>query len=334
MDLGGIVHRLCVPDAQGRLANVVLGFEHLADYATRNPHFGVVVGRFANRIAHGRFELDGQIHQLDLNDHGHSLHGGGQGFGKRLWRAEVEDGGPGVGAVLALHLTSEDGDQGYPGALQVCVRYSLPDAHTWAVGYEARSTRPTVLNLSQHSYFNLAGEGAVLGHELHMPASRFDAVDAGLIPTGPVAVAGTAFDFRQAKSIGCDLGEAHPQLAVAGGYDHNWWLDNPTPPGGTEPALAAELHDPASGRVMRLFSTEPGLQFYSGNFLDGSLPAPGGGFHQRGAGVCLEPQHFPDAPNRVGQAGVACPVLRPGGVWRSRSVYRFGVGLAKGQRGG
>jgi aldose 1-epimerase len=328
LDLGGIVSALWVPDAAGRLANVVLGFEHLQDYATRNPHFGVLVGRCGNRIAHGRFTLDGQTHQLDCNDGPHSLHGGRGGFGQRLWRAEVEDGGPALGAVLALHLRSEDGDQGYPGALDVCVRYSLPDAHTWAVDYQARSDRATLVNLTQHSYFNLAGRGTVHGHRLTLPASTFDAVAPGLIPQGRCPVDDTPFDFRQPVAVGARLPQAHPQLAVAGGYDHHWWLDRPVPLGSDTLALTAHLHCPDSGRDLQLFTDQPGLQFYSGNFLDGSLPAPGGGGHRRGAGLCLEPQHAPNAINRGGEAGVVAPVLRPGVVWRSRSCYVFGRPLA------
>ncbi len=325
LDLGGIVTQLWVPNAQGQLANVVLGFEDLHDYATRNPHFGVLVGRCGNRIAQGRFMLDGQTHQLDRNDGPHSLHGGRGGFGQRLWRAELEDGGPALGAVLALHLRSEDGDQGYPGALDVCVRYSLPDAHTWAVDYEARCDRATLVNLTQHSYFNLAGRGTVHGHRLTLPAGRFDAVAPGLIPEATVPVAGTPFDFRQPVAVGARLHQAHPQLAVAGGYDHHYWLDQPQPLGSDTLALTARLECPDTGRSLQLYTDQPGLQFYSGNFLDGSLPAPGGGHHMRGAGLCLEPQYGPNAINRGAEPGVAAPVLRPGAVWRSRSRWVFGA---------
>ncbi len=325
LTLGGIVTQLMLPDRHDVLANVVLGFEDLNDYATRNPYFGALIGRYANRIAGGRLVVDGVAHHLNRNEGENTLHGGQDGLGKRLWRAEVENGGPERGQVLALHLVSPDGDQGFPGELAVCVRYSLPDAKSWEVHYEARSSQPTLVNLTQHSYFNLSGQGFALGHVLTMPARQIDAVGPGLIPTGALAVAGTPFDFRQPQAIGARLADAHPQLALGGGYDHNWRLDEPTPEGSLTPRLAAQLHCPATGRTMRLLSTAPGLQFYSGNFLDGSLPAPGGGFHQRGSGVCLEPQYFPDAPNRLAEPGVISPVLRPGETWQSVSRYEFGV---------
>lgn len=314
---GGIVTELWVPDREGRCANVVLGFEQLADYATRNPHFGTLTGRLCNRVAGGRFTLDGREVQLRCNDGPNSLHGGHRGFGARLWLAEVQHGGADLGELLCLRLISPDGEEGYPGKVHVEVRYSLPDAHTWAVDYTATTDAPTLLGLTQHAYFNLAGGGSALGHQLRIDASRFDAVDATLIPQQVCAVADTPFDLRRPVTVAERLAQPHPQLALAGGFDHHFHLDRPDP---LHPVPAAWLADPASGRTMTLLTTAPGLQFYSGNFLDGSLPAPGGGRHARGNGLCLEPQHAPDAIHRP---DMLQPVLRPGQVWRSRSLYRF-----------
>jgi aldose 1-epimerase len=314
---GGIVTELWVPDAAGRRANVVLGFEDLCDYATRNPHFGTITGRLCNRVANGRFMLDGREVRLSRNEGAHSLHGGHRGFGARIWQASVEEGEG--GAVLCLALTSPDGEEGYPGTVRVEVRYSLPDEHTWAVDYAATTDAPTVLGLTQHAYFNLAGGGRALDHEIAVAASRFDAIDEAFIPESVCAVDGTPLDLRRPAVIGERMARAHGQLARAGGFDHHFHLDAPD---ASTPVAAAWLRDPASGRTMTLLTTEPGLQFYSGNFLDGTLPAPGGGFHQRGSGLCLEPQHAPNAANRPDQQPV---VLRPGQQWRSRSLYRFGT---------
>jgi aldose 1-epimerase len=226
-----------------------------------------------------------------------------------------------VGATLCLRYTSADGEEGYPGTLLAEVRYSLPDEHTWAVDYSATADAPTVVGLTQHAYFNLAGGGSALDHWLRLDAGRFDAVDATLIPLQLRPVDGTAFDLRRPARIADRLADGarsgELQLVLAGGFDHHWHLDRPDP---LHPVPAAWLADPASGRTMTLHTTEPGLQFYSGNFLDGSLPAPGGGCHGRGSGLCLEPQH---APNAVNRPELAQPVLRPGQVWRSRSLYRF-----------
>lgn len=323
--LGGIVTELWVPDQAGHSANVVLGFDDLHDYATRNPHFGALTGRLCNRVAGGRFMLDGRTVQLSCNDGPNSLHGGTTGFGARLWQAEVVQGAGDLGEVLCLRCTSPDGEEGYPGTLLAEVRYSLPDERTWAVDYRASTDAPTAVGLTQHSYFNLAGGGSALGHRLRIDASRFDAVDASLIPQRVCTVAGTAFDLRRPERIaerlaaGAAMGDV--QLVLAGGFDHHWHLDQPDP---LHPAPAAWLADPVSGRTMTLFTTAPGLQFYSGNFLDGSLPAPGGGRHERGNGLCLEPQH---APNAVNRPDMVQPVLRPGQVWQSRTLYRFEAGL-------
>ena len=327
LTLGGIVNSLQVPDRHGARANVVLGFDNLADYVERNPHFGVIVGRYANRIALGELEVDGERHALTRNDGTNCLHGGGQGFGARLWEIEsvhAHDAALG-GPALTLRYASADGEEGFPGRVDARVTYSLRlDANTWQVDYEATTDRATVVNLSHHDYFNLAGQGSAMDHVLTLHASRYHPVDARLIPTGVDSVAGTPLDFRAPTAIRPRLDDPHPQLRLAGGYDHHWLLDaleTDNAPG-TPPRLAAQVLDPASGRTLALSTTEPGLQFYSGNFLDGTLRGPGGAIYERGAALCLEPQHSPDSPHH---ADWPTTVLRPGAVYRSRSVYEFGV---------
>ena len=323
LTFGGIVNALYAPDRDGRLANVVLGFDTLADYVELNkPHFGEIVGRVCNRIAGASFELDGQTFALPRNDGTNCLHGG-RGFGARLWEidtARIHDetlGGPAV----TLRSVSADGEEGFPGRLDVRVTYSLRPGGVWQVDYEARTDRPTHVNLTHHAYFNLdgAGAGPALDHVLTVPASRRHDSDAALIPTGDADVAGTPFDFRQPTRIGARIQDAHLQLALAGGYDHHYLLDEPA---GDRPRLAARLEAPASGRTLELLTTEPGVQFYSGNFLDGTLHGHGGAAIERNAAVCLEPQHSPDSPHHPEWPTT---VLRPGEVFRSCSVYRFGV---------
>ena len=314
---GGIVTELRVPDAQGVAANVVLGFDNLADYALRNPHFGIIVGRYANRIAGGRFMLDGQAHHVTRNDGPNCLHGGVHGFGRQLWAAEID------GADLLLRYCGADGEEGFPGRMDVTVRYSLGADQSWRVDYEARCDRPSIVNLSHHDYFNLAGSGSALAQRLSLAASRYTEVDAHLIPTAIAPVADTPFDFRQAQPIQARLFEAHPQLVLGTGYDHNWLLDAPFD-GQLHPA--ARLEDPLSGRVMTVTTTEPAIQFYSGNFLDGSLRGSGGALYQRGDGLCLETQHNPDSPNHPADVDWPSAVLRPGEVYRSSTVHRFTSG--------
>ena len=302
--LGGIVTALRVPDRRGSVANVVLGLPFPEDYASPHPHLGAIVGRYANRIARGRFAIDGTTFQLPLNNGVHTLHGGPQGFGKRLW--DVTQTSP---SALDLHLVSEDGDQGFPGRMDVRVRYALTPDNEWRVDYEARCDRTTVVNLSQHAYFNLAGTGDILGHRLRIAAQRYCTVDAGLIPQEIASVEDTPFDFREPAAIGERIHAPHPQLQRAGGYDHNWVLEG----AGLRPV--ATLEDPGSGRTMEVATTEPGLQFYSGNFLDGTV----GDLAYR-SGLCLETQHFPDSPNRP---DFPSTLLRPGETFRSTAVYRF-----------
>ncbi len=322
--LGGIVTMLWAPDRDGVAANVVRGFDNLADYEQRNPHFGVIVGRYANRIALGELVIDGQAHALSRNDGTHCLHGGTQGFGKRLWEivsAREHDAALG-GPAVTLRYVSADGEEGFPGRVEARVTYSLGADATWRVDYEATTDRATVVNLSHHDYFNLAGRGSALDHVLTLPASRFNPVDAALIPTGIAEVEGTPFDFRAPMRIRARLGDAHAQLALAGGYDHNWILDATA---NGAPRLAARLEDPSSGRALELHSTEPALQFYSGNFLDGTLVGHAAETYWRGDAVCLEPQHCPDSPHH---ADWPSTLLRPGEVYRSSSVYRFTTGTA------
>lgn len=302
--LGGIVTSLQVPDRRGRSGNVVLALPTPEDYAKPHPYFGAIVGRYANRIAGGRFLLDGVEVRLPLNDGPNTLHGGPAGFGARTWDLERVS-----SSALELRLTSEDGDQGFPGRLALRVRYELTPANEWRMAYEAQCDRPTVLNPSQHAYFNLAGGGSILDHRLTIPAARYCAVDTTLIPQDVAAVAGTPFDFREPTTIGARIDEPHPQLQRARGYDHNWVLD------GEGLRLAALLEEPTSGRAMEVRTTEPGLQFYSGNFLDGSA-----GGHAFRSGLCLETQHFPDSPNRP---DFPSTVLRPGETFRSTTLYRF-----------
>ena len=319
--LGGIVTRLWVPDRAGRLANVVLGFDALQDYVDRSPHFGTIVGRYANRIAGASLPLDGQIHTLSRNDGPNCLHGGARGFGTRLWEAvhagPTDDGG----LALQMHYTSADGEEGFPGELRVQVRYTLGADQSWRIDYEAQTDGPTVVNLTHHAYFNLAGGGTALAHRLTIHGSRYTQVDADLVPVGLADVAQTPFDFRQPTLIDLRVRDPDPQLLRARGYDHCWWLDDSL---ADAQALrrAARLEDPASGRWMEVSTREPTLQFYSGNFLDGTLAGAGGRLIRQGDGVCLETQHAPDSPH---QPGWPSTVLRPGHSYHSATVHRFGA---------
>lgn len=318
IDYGGIVRAVHCRDRDGRDGNVVLGFANLADYLERNPNFGTLVGRFANRIASGRFTLDGTAHQLSVNDGRNSLHGGGDGFGKRCWDVEPLPVGADGSVALALALTSEDGDQGYPGRLRAEVRYTLTPDDAWRIDYRATCDRPTVVNLTNHSYFNLACGGSVLGHVLTLHASRFTEVDAALIPTRVADVGGTPFDFRTPRAVGERIRDGAEQLLRARGYDHNWILDGEAAPGALRPA--ARLVDPASGRVLEIETTEPGVQCYAGNQLDGRLVGSEGRAFRQSDGLCLETQHFPDSPNRP---DFPSTVLRPGETFTSVTVHRF-----------
>ncbi|MFC7884146.1 aldose epimerase family protein [Streptomyces sp. NPDC057376] len=320
LSYGGVVQSLEIPDRRGRYENVSLGFDNLDDYVASSPYFGALIGRYGNRIGQGRFTLDGTAYQLSVNDGEQSLHGGAQGFDKRVWDVEPFREGSDVG--LVLHYTSVDGEMGYPGTLRAKVTYTLTRRGEWRVDYEATTDKATVVNLTSHVYWNLAGEGSgtIEDHELSIAASRYTPTDAGLIPTGELAkVSGTPFDFRRAKPIGRDLRDAHPQLVTAKGFDHNWVLDK----GVTDrPEHIATLRESASGRTLRIATDQPGLQFYSGNFLDGTLTGTGGSLYRQGDALCLETQHFPDSPN---QPAFPSTVLRPGQTYRTTTVHSFGA---------
>ncbi|MGW5736018.1 MULTISPECIES: aldose epimerase family protein [Streptomyces] len=318
LSYGGIVQSLELPDRHGRYTNVSLGYDSLDAYVTGTTFFGALIGRYGNRIAKGRFTLDGTTHQLSVNDGENSLHGGAKGFDKRVWDVEPFAGAAGVG--LVLRYVSVDGEMGYPGTLRVKVTYTLTARGDWRIDYAATTDKATVVNLTNHTYYNLAGEGSgdILGHELALDAARFTPTDAGLIPTGQLAkVAGTPFDFRRAKAVGRDIRDAHEQLVTAKGFDHNWVLDKGIT---RHPEHFATLRDPASGRTLKIATTEPGVQFYSGNFLDGTLTGPAGRTYRQSDGLCLETQHFPDSPNRP---AFPSTVLRPGETYRSSTVHGF-----------
>jgi len=312
---GGVVSSLEVPDRTGRMGNVVLGLPTLADYVRRSPYFGAIVGRYANRITRGRFTLDGVEYHLACNDGPNALHGGVRGFDKRVWDIVDAD-----AKRLELAYTSVAGEEGYPGTLHVHVAYELDEDRTLRIAYQAETSAPTVLNLTNHTYWNLAGEGSgtTLDHELQIEADSFTPVDATQIPTGEVRpVAGTPFDFRTPTPIGARIRANDPPLLAGRGYDHNWVLGR-----GIAPAtrLAARVYDPRSGRVLELSTDQPGLQFYSGNFLDGTLVGPGGYSYRQGDALVLETQHFPDSPN---QPAFPSTVLRPGQTFRSTTLLRF-----------
>ena len=314
---GGIITSVTVPDRSGRMADVVLGFDTLEPYFKNDPFFGAIIGRYGNRIGKGTFTLDGQTYTLAKNNGPNHLHGGAQGFDKVLWNAEPVAGQN----AIAFTRTSPDGEEGYPGALTVRVTYTLTDRNELIVEYHATTDKATPVNLTQHSYFNLAGHasGDILRHELMLNADRYTPVDATLIPTGELApVEGTPFDFRKPTPIGARIDDAHPQIKHGPGYDHNWVLNGTA----GQMRLAARVVEPASGRTLEVATTEPGIQFYSGNFLDGSLTGKGGVKYARRTGFCLETQHFPDSPN---QPAFPSTILRPGQEYRTRTVFTFGV---------
>ncbi len=316
---GGIIQSLVVPDADGRPADVVLGFDALRDYERSSQYFGAIIGRYANRISHARFTLDGRTHQLTANEGEHHLHGGTRGFDKEVWEAEafrVVD-----GAGVSFSRLSLAGESGYPGDLAVKVAYTLNPVNELTIDFSATTTAPTIINMTQHTYFDLSGGAvpAIDDHLLTIRADHFTAVDRDLIPTGDInPVLGTPFDFRTAHPIGARLDKTDSQLRHALGYDHNWVLDDAVGDGGAN----ATLHDPQSGRTLQIRTTEPGLQFYSGNRLDGRA-GKGGRHYNRRAGLCLETQHFPDSPSHP---HFPSTVLRPGQIFRSRTTWTFSSG--------
>lgn len=314
---GGIITSLRVPDRTGSMDDIVLGFDRLEDYLKEHPFFGAIIGRYGNRIAKGRFTLNGQTYALATNNGPNHLHGGNKGFDKVLWQVEPVTGRN----ALVFTRTSPDGEEGYPGNLRVRVMYTLTDKNELIVDYSATTDKPTPVNLTQHSYFNLAGQasGDILGHELMLNADRYTPVDDTLIPTGELApVAGTPFDFRKPTAIGARIKASHAQLKAGGGYDHNWVLNRK----GAALQLAARVVEPKTGRTLEVATTEPGIQFYSGNFLDGTLKGKGGAVYNHRTGFCLETQHFPDSPN---QPTFPSTILKPGQEYKTQTVFTFGV---------
>lgn len=318
IEYGAIVVSLTAPDRDGRMGDMVLGLDSLEDYVTRNRNFGTIVGRYAGRIAGGRFALDGREVRLDTGGGAHSSHGGPEGFAKRLWRGEAihDDLGPGV----RLTLISPDGDQGFPGELTTQVIYRLTPGGALRIDMTATTTRPTVINLTHHGYFNLTGDGArsILDHELMMAADAFTPFGANKVVTGEIRpVAGTPFDFRRAKPIGRDIDAEDEQIRIGNGYDHNFIVRGQ--PGTFR--LASWARDPAGGRVMTLHTTAPGVQFYTANSVR-DTPGKGGAIYQPRTGFCLEPQHYQDSPNRP---KFPSTILRPGETYRQRHEYGFGT---------
>ncbi len=311
---GAIVTSMKVPDAKGRIVDVALGFDTLEGYILGpDPYFGAIVGRYGNRIAKGRFSLGGVEYKLAVNNGANALHGGLKGFDKQVWKAKP------AGQSLELTYVSKDGEEGYPGTLTVTVTYTVTEQNELRIEYSALTDKETVLNLTNHAYFNLAGQGDgdILGHVVTINADRFTPVDAGLIPTGELrSVEGTAFDFRKPAAIGERVNAAEEQIKLGKGYDHNYVLNG----AGSALAVAATVTDPKSGRTLQVSTTEPGVQFYTGNFLDGTLKGKGGKVYQQRYGFCLETQHFPDSPNRPEFPPAA---LKPGTRFQSTTVFKF-----------
>ena len=313
-NFGGILVSLTAPDRQGRMADIVLGHDSIDAYLVQGPYLGALIGRYGNRIAKAKFTLNGVTYSLAANNGTNSLHGGIKGFDKVLWNASPKQ-AP-MGPSLELTYLSKDGEEGFPGALQVTALYTLTAANELSLDFTATTDRDTVVNLTQHSYFNLAGQGDILGHQVYIDADRMLPVDANLIPTGELRpVAGTPFDFRQPAAAGSRIGQNDDQLKFGGGYDHNFVLNHTA--GRLD--LAARVTDPASGRVLELLTTAPGVQFYTGNNLN-VIKGKGGRLYQRRDALCLEPQHFPDSPNHPKFPSV---VLKPGQVYRHTIVFRL-----------
>jgi aldose 1-epimerase len=321
LSYGGILQSIRVPDRHGRMANVTLGFDNIADYETKSPYFGCITGRYANRIALGQFQLNGTTYQLPINNDPNSLHGGTVGFDKHIWAATPVQDRHSVG--LELRFTSPDGDQGYPGTLANKVTYTLTNRNEIRMDYRARLVGDeglkTVINLTNHAYWNLAGEGSsdIYGHKLTLNASHYTPVDPTLIPTGEIArVGGTPMDFRHSTAIGARIRNGFEQLVIGRGYDHNWVLDRH----GSGLELAARVVEPRSGRVLEVITDQPGIQFYSGNFLDGTLVGTSGRMYRQGDGFALETQHYPDSPNHP---NFPSTVLSPGERYQTTTIYRF-----------
>ena len=316
MTYGAIVTSLEVPDRKGQMDDIVLGYDNLQDYIKETPYFGAIVGRYGNRIAKGKFTLDGVTYTLATNNNGNHLHGGVKGFDKVVWEDQPVWRPDGVGVKLSY--LSRDGEEGYPGNLKATVTYILTNDDELRIEYEATTDKATPVNLTHHGYFNFTGaERDILGHELMLNADRFTPVDAGLIPTGELRpVAGTPMDFTRATAIGARIENDYEQLQFGGGYDHNWVLNKE----GKDMTLAAVVYEPTSGRVMKVYTTEPGIQFYAGNFLDGTITGKEGKVYKHRYGFCLETQHYPDSPNKP---DFPSTILHPGQKYETTTIYRF-----------
>jgi aldose 1-epimerase len=316
INYGGTLVSLLVPDRTGKASDIVLGFDNLAGYLTAHPFFGALVGRYANRIGHARFALNGVTYNVPKNDGENSLHGGTKGFDKRVWKGRDVSAGA---HALELKYVSKDGEEGYPGNLSVTVVYTLGASNELKIDYSATTDKPTVLNLTNHSYFNLAGQGQgdILKHQVTLSADRFTPVDSGLIPTGELRpVNGTPFDFRKATAIGARIEQNDEQLKLGKGYDHNWVVNG----NAGSMRLAARVEEASSGRVLEVHTDQPGIQFYTGNFLDGTIKGKGGKVYGHRSGLCLETQHFPDSPNKPSFPTVE---LKPGQTFHSTTIFRF-----------
>ncbi len=313
---GGTVVSLKTPDRKGAMSDIVLGYDNLAGYAKGGAFFGALVGRYANRLAKGQFPIDGKTYTVPKNNGENALHGGIRGFDKRVWTAKELPGG-----ALELTYVSKDGEEGYPGTLTATVTYTLTDDNRLRIHYAAVTDKPTVVNLTNHSYFNLKGDGDILGHLVTLNADRYTPVDAGLIPTGELRpVEGTPFDFRKARTPGERIGQADEQLKLGKGYDHNWVLNRVGAAAGTLSLAAKVEENGVSGRVMEIYTDQPGVQFYTGNFLDGTEKGKGGKVYNLHAGFCFETQHFPDSPNHP---AFPSTLLKPGEKYDTTTEFRF-----------
>lgn len=317
INFGGIITSIGVPDRNGNIADVALGFDNLQGYLENKPYFGAIIGRYANRIANGKFVLDGKEYTLAKNNGSNSLHGGIRGFNKVIWTAEPFQEKRGMGVHLSY--LSKDGEEGYPGNLKVRITYTLTDKNELVIDYEATTDKATPINLTNHSYFNLAGEGNgdVLAHELQLNAEKFTPIDQNLIPTGEIEpVKGTPLDFTQTTAIGARINDRNEQLVIAHGYDHNFVVKRNHD--GLQ--LAARVHEPKSGRVLEVYTTQPGIQLYTGNFLDGTVVGKHGHAYKQREAFCLETQHYPDSPNHP---SFPTTILRPGKPFHSQTVFKF-----------
>lgn len=315
---GGIVVSILVPDKAGKMDDIALGYSDVDSYVKNSPYFGAIIGRYGNRIGQAHFSLKSKEYTLAANNNENNLHGGLKGFDKVIWSAKPIKGKKSVG--IQFDYTSKDGEEGFPGELQVTVTYWLTNNNEFKIDYKATTNKTTVVNLTHHSYFNLSGEGNgdILGHELVINAEKYTPIDEGLIPTGELAkVKGTPMDFRKFTAIGARIGADSEQLKFGKGYDHNWVLKRKN---ADDMELAASLYDPKSGRLMEVLTTEPGLQFYSGNFLDGTITGKSGKPYPVRSGLCLETQHYPDSPNKASFPSV---VLKPGETYKTSTIYRF-----------